>query len=98
MTSLSVFRAATLSAAVVFGAIRAQASGPPTTFKCSAAQIKCANGKATAILGCHGKSESTGAAVDPACLAKAARKFTFPRPPSMATAEQAPLTGPLTPH
>src|SRR5262249_51205802 len=94
MTSLSVFRAATLSAAVVFGAIRAQASGPPTTFKCSAAQIKCANGKATAILGCHGKSESTGAAVDPACLAKADRKFTFPGTGCMGKAEEDLVNGP----
>jgi len=43
MTSFSVFRTATLSAAILLGAVRAQASGPPTTFKCSAAQIKCGN-------------------------------------------------------
>ena len=37
-------------------------AGPPTPFKCTAAKIKCANGKATALLGCHNKAESKDAA------------------------------------
>jgi len=46
-----------------------------TTAKCTAAKIKCANGKATGLLGCHNKAEGKGVAVDPACTGKVQTKF-----------------------
>jgi len=46
-----------------------------STAKCTAAKIKCANGKATGLLGCHNKAEGKGIAVDPACTTKVQTKF-----------------------
>ncbi len=84
-----MYGAATLSAAaLLLGAIGAQAAGPPTTFKCSAAQIKCVNGKATAFLGCHNKAEGKNVPVDPACITKAEQKFTLPAKGCMDKAEK----------
>jgi hypothetical protein len=45
------------------------------TAKCTAAKIKCGNGKATGLLGCHNKAEGKGIAVDPACTTKVQTKF-----------------------
>ncbi len=84
-----MYGAATLSAAaLLLGAIGAQAAGPPTTFKCSAAQIKCVSGKATAFLGCHNKAEGKNVAVDPECITKAEQKFTLPAKGCMDKAEK----------
>jgi hypothetical protein len=50
---------------------RAQAA----TAKCTAAKIKCANGKATGLLGCHNKAEGKNVPLDPACTTKVQTKF-----------------------
>src|SRR5262249_38984452 len=99
MKRFSTFGVAALSsAALLLGAIGAQASGPPTTFKCSAAQIKCANGKATGLLGCDNKAEGKGIAVDPACVTKAQQKFTLPAKGCMDKAEKDLVKGPCVNH
>jgi hypothetical protein len=58
------------------------------TAKCTAAKIKCANGKATALLGCHNKAETKNVAVDPACVSKADTKFSLPAKGCMEKAEK----------
>jgi hypothetical protein len=55
------------------GSVHAQV---PDTAKCSAAQMKCATTKATALLGCHNKAEGKGDPVDDECITKAEDKFT----------------------
>jgi len=59
-----------------------------TTAKCTAAKIKCANGKATGLLGCHNKAEGKGIGVDPACTAKVDGKFSTPLKGCMEKAEK----------
>jgi hypothetical protein len=60
------------------------------TAKCVAAKIKCANGKATGLLGCHNKAEGKNLAVDPACLSKVDTKFSAPLKGCMEKAEAKP--------
>jgi hypothetical protein len=45
------------------------------TAKCTAGKIKCANGKATGLLGCHNKAETKNLPVDTACTGKVQTKF-----------------------
>jgi hypothetical protein len=75
------------------GSVHAQAD----TAKCSAAQMKCATTKATALLGCHNKAEGKGDPVDAECITKAEDKFTtLPEKGCMEKAESKPpcfLTG-----
>ena len=75
------------------GSVHAQV---PDTAKCSAAQMKCATTKATALLGCHNKAEGKGDPVDDECITKAEDKFTLPEKGCMEKAESKPpcfLTG-----
>jgi hypothetical protein len=48
------------------------------TAKCTAGKIKCANGKATGLLGCHNKAETKNLPLDPACVSKVETKFSLP--------------------
>jgi hypothetical protein len=43
--------------------------------KCLAGKNKCASKKAQGLLKCHGKAETTGTVLDPACTQKATDKF-----------------------
>ena len=56
----------------------AGARGQVATGKCAAAKVTCAANRATGLLGCHSKAESKGVAVDPACVAKVAAKYSDP--------------------
>src|SRR5262249_21865401 len=97
MKRFSMCGAATLSAAaLLLGSIGAQASGPPTPFKCNAAKVKCANGKATGLLGCHNKAETKNVAVDPACVSKVVGKFDTPLTGCMEKAEKDLVKSPCT--
>ncbi len=72
-----MLRAVVLATAALLmsaGSVHAQTA----TAKCSAAKIKCANGKATALLKCHNKAEGKNLPVDPACISKAELKFSDP--------------------
>jgi hypothetical protein len=67
---------------------------PPTFLpgcraKCAAAQIKCANGEATGLLGCEGKAEGKGVPVDPFCVFKVLDKFTGGPDPTKGCMEKA---------
>ena len=76
MKRFAIFGVATLSAAaLLLGSIGAQASGPPTPFKCNAAKVKCANNKAGGLLKCHNKAETKNLPVDPLCVSKVVDKF-----------------------
>src|SRR5262249_33670744 len=70
--------------------VSAQAGTGPATGKCSAAKIKCGNGKATGLLGCFSKAEGKGVAVDPECTSKVGAKFTTPVKGCMEKAEKKP--------
>jgi hypothetical protein len=84
-----------LGAAVLTGAAFLLAAGGasaqvPLTAKCSAAKLKCANGKATGLLGCHNKAEGKDLPVDPACISKVDTKFSLPLKGCMEKAESKP--------
>jgi hypothetical protein len=66
------------------------AQAQATTAKCTAAKIKCANGKATGLLGCHNKAEGKNVPVDPACISKVDTKFSLPAKGCMEKAESKP--------
>src|SRR5262249_33086426 len=97
MKRFAILGAATLSAAaLLLGAIGAQASGPPTPFKCNAAKVKCANNKAGGLLKCHSTAETKNIAIDPACVSKVVGKFDTPLTGCMEKAEKDLVKSPCT--
>jgi plastocyanin len=77
--AVALLGAAALSAAaLLLGTVIAPAGSGPATGKCSSAKIKCANGKATGLLGCYGKAEGKGIPVDTTCTGKVDLKFSDP--------------------
>jgi hypothetical protein len=78
------------AAALLLATVGADAASGPPTGKCSAAKIKCATNRATAILGCHNKAETKNLPVDSACISKADTKFTMPVKGCMEKAEAKP--------
>ena len=90
MKSFSMLGAVALSAtALLLGTVSAHAGSIPQE-KCAAAKIKCANGKATGLLGCFNKAEGKGIPVDPACISKVVTKFALPAKGCMEKAEAKP--------
>ena len=87
-------RSALLGAVVLCGAALlvspTGAWAQAATAKCSAAKIKCANGKATGLLGCHNKAEGKNLPVDPACISKVDTKFSLPAKGCMEKADAKP--------
>ena len=78
MKRFSMLGAVAMSAAaLLLGAIGADAKGPPSG-KCNSAKIKCVTTKATALLSCHNKAETKEMPVDPECVSKADTKFSSP--------------------
>jgi hypothetical protein len=89
MKRYSILGAIVLSGtALLLGAGNAQAQ--LATAKCTAAKIKCANGKATGLLGCHNKAEGKNLPVDPACISKVDTKFSLPAKGCMEKADAKP--------
>ena len=71
----SHLRKVTLVVAGALVAFATAADAAPVS-KCNAAKKKCIGKYVAAALGCHGKAESKGTAVDPGCVAKAVAKIT----------------------